>query len=79
MAAPASNREIIEGIANEIDFRNIPLMQTAVLREGEYHITSNPTVPTRNQPLTFEFKGDPYSYINLNRSYFVFRMRVTPK
>ena len=68
---------MLEAAAGEYDYQERPLVQTSVVRDGHYKIFSNPNPPTRHQPIVFEFKGDPYRYIDLNDSYFEFVVRVT--
>ena len=73
----SAKRAVLEAAAGEYVYQERPLVQTSLVRDGHYKILSNPNPPTRHQPIVFEYKGDPYRYIDLNDSYFEFVVHVT--
>ena len=72
-----SKRLILEAATGEYQYDPRPLVQTPVMIEGWYRIFSNPNPPTRTQPIVFDVKGDAYRYIDLNSSFFEFKLRLT--
>ena len=72
-----AKRLILEAATGEYQYDPRPLVQTPVMKEGWYRIFSNPNPPTRTQQIVFDFKGYAYRYIDLNSSYFEFKVRLT--
>ena len=66
-------------VAVEINYVQEPLVETAVVEAGWYDVPPTNNPPIEGQPISFDYKGNPNWYIDLDHSRVEFRVKITKK
>ena len=67
----------LEEITNEIVFSKRQCLGNVVRDETVLKVHPQQNPPVRNQPIIFSHDGDPYHYLDLNKTCFQFKIKLT--
>ena len=66
-------------VAEEINYVQSPLVETAIIETGWYDVAPTNNPPIDGQPISFDYKGNPNWYIDMDHSRVEFRVKITKK
>ena len=67
----------LEEITSEVEFSKRQCLGNVVRNETVLKVHPQQNPPVRNQPIIFSHDGDPYHYIDLNKTCFQFKIKIT--
>ena len=73
----ATNFQIAQQVADELNYTPTALIQTAVESDGFEFIIPQTNPPTGDQPLIFELPPRPNQYYDLDNSHFHIKVKIT--
>ena len=67
----------LEEITGEVEFSKRQCLGNVVRNETVLKVHPQQNPPVRNQPIIFSHDGDPYHYLDLNKTCFQFKIKLT--
>jgi len=67
----------LEEITGEVEFSKRQCLGNVVRNEAILKVHPQQNPPVRNQPIIFSHDGDPYHYLDLNKTCFQFKIKIT--
>lgn len=76
MDAPAFKSARAAVVADEIDYSQQPLVETAIVEQGYYKVPPTNNPPIEGQPIQFNYAGNTNWYIDLDHAFVEIRAKI---